>query len=159
MVSRLWRPTERLAFMYASGTLQGHCRALLLNVPVQKVRPPSLSFFKKRGRRMSNLDARFALSHQENLSKISSRFIDVAALEASDTLSAGPLWLNRLNILRAERGLVALQFQPEESRVITKAFPEYLEALSDPTQSNKVEAMALAMLAGWHAEVQLLAVR
>ena len=113
-------------------------------------------FSKKRGRRMSNLDARFALSHQENLSKISSRFIDVAALEASDTLSAGPLWLNRLNILRAERGLVALQFQPEESRVITKAFPEYLEALSDPTQSNKVEAMALAMLAGWHAEVPVI---
>ena len=38
---------------------------------------------------MSNLDARFALSHQENLSKISSRFIDVAALEASDTPSGG----------------------------------------------------------------------
>ena len=43
-----------------------------------------------------------------------------------------------------------LQFQPEESRVITKALPEYLEALSDPTQGNKVEAMALAMLAEWH---------
>ena len=40
--------------------------------------------------------------------------------------------------------------------MITKAFPEYLEALSDPTQSNKVEAMALAMLAGWHAEVPVI---
>ena len=38
--------------------------------------------------------------------------------------------------------------------MITKAFPEYLEALSDPTQSNKVEAMALAMLAGWQVRHQ-----
>ena len=113
-------------------------------------------FSKKRGRRMSNLDARFALSHQANLSRIPSRFLDVAALEVSDTPSGGPLWLSRLNALRKRRGLVPLQFQPEESRVITKALPEYLEALSDPTQGNKVEAMALAMLAGWHAEVPVI---
>ena len=67
-------------------------------------------FSKKAGRRMSNLDARFALSHQENLSRISSRFIDVAALEVSDTLSGGPLWLSRLNALRASAGWCHFNF-------------------------------------------------
>ena len=50
-----------------------------------------------------------------------------------------------------------MTFEPEQSRVMLKAMPSYLEELSSPTMAESAERKALAMLAGWHTSVPVVA--
>jgi len=120
-----------------------------------KGRPITVEIFSRQpGRLIANLGARFQVGRSEGTIQ---RRLDLSQLEITDQSSGAPRWLSHLNLLRSQAGLRTMTFEPEQSRVMLKAMPSYLEELSSPTMAESAERKALAMLAGWHTSVPVVA--
>ena len=110
-------------------------------------------FVRRPGRRISDLVSRFELTTEPQPRQLD---IDFSKVELNSDNSAGPLWLRYVNTLRAYSGYPSLQFEAEQSRVLNKAYPAYIDALTTREGASDAEAMALEILAGWHASVPVI---
>ena len=113
-------------------------------------------FSRVPGRLVANLGARFQIANSRGEKVVPLRFLDLSKLGSSAEATSQPRWLSSLNSLRGKRDLRPLVFEPEQSRVIRKAMPSYLEALTAVDGASASEAQALAMLAGWHTSIPVI---